>query len=85
VTESSVSAPPRYKAAFDIQLSTNNNAQFVQLDAGGVKGRFSDNGFLFHTADKTIQFFALEDITAADLQSKITVSFLTQMWGNIEF
>lgn len=80
MTASSVSAPSRYKAVFDVQLGTDNVAPFVWLEAGGLKGRFSDNGFLLYSAAKTVQFFALEDMTVAELQSKLTVTSLTHNW-----
>jgi len=84
VSESSVSAPSRYKAAFDIQLSTNNTAQFVWLQAGTLKGRFSDNGFMIHTPVKTLQFFALEDTTVTELQSNLNVTFLNEIWAELD-
>jgi Ig-fold domain len=80
VSESSVSAPARYKAVFDVEVSTPSVAPFVWLDAEAVKGRFSDNGFFLHSATKIVQFFSLEDITATELQSNLNVTSLTNNW-----
>ncbi|XP_059478793.1 beta-mannosidase [Neocloeon triangulifer] len=70
----------RYVQVFDIQITTDNVAPFVWLDAADAKGRFSDNGFILTNSTKTVQYYALETLTAADLQAKLTITSLTHNW-----
>ncbi|XP_065350336.1 beta-mannosidase [Cloeon dipterum] len=81
VSDSVASLPSsRYVRAFDVVVSTDSVAPFVWLDAADAKGRFSENGFIQATATKTVQYFALVDITPEELQSKLTVTSLTHNW-----
>jgi beta-mannosidase len=69
--------PTRFAAAFNVKISTDKPAAFVWLDSGEIRGRFSENGFIFTEAETTVQFWSLqEDLTAEDLTNVLTIQSL---------
>ncbi|RZC41640.1 beta-mannosidase-like [Asbolus verrucosus] len=61
---------------FNITLTTNGIALFVWLDAHNISGRFSENGFLQVTVNKTVQFTSKQPISKEDLVNVLTVTHL---------
>jgi beta-mannosidase len=70
------SFPSRYTSVFDVTITTKKPAAFVWLDAGEIKGRFSDNGFIFAQEERTVQFMALQDLSADELENALTIHSL---------
>jgi beta-mannosidase len=68
--------PSRYKSVFDVTISTEKPAAFVWLDVGEIKGRFSDNGFIFAQHERTVQFLALQELSADELEKALTIQSL---------
>ncbi|XP_070547224.1 beta-mannosidase-like [Ptychodera flava] len=64
---------------FDIELKTDGITTFTWLEALGIAGRFSDNGFLMTTPSTTISFYAWQKTTATDLQKSLTVKTYNNM------
>lgn len=62
---------------FEIVVFGEGIAVFVWLDAGDVRGVFSENGFLKIGNNKTVYFETEESLTAAELKGKVTVIHLT--------
>jgi hypothetical protein len=54
-------------------LDPSPAALFVWLEATGLRGRFSENGFLQPEAVKNIVFFSKEFISQELLQESLTV------------
>lgn len=77
-----VTAVPQHKQkqVFAIFLSSNEIAPFVWLEAPGISGRFSDNGFLMICKKKVLKFFAWEDIKADQLKNALTVKSLMDVY-----
>jgi len=68
--------PSRYTSVFDVTISTEKPAAFVWLDVGEIKGRFSDNGFIFAQAERTVQFLALQDLSVDELKKALKIQSL---------
>ncbi|XP_046568092.1 beta-mannosidase-like [Haliotis rubra] len=47
---------------FEVTVGSNGIAPFVWLDAVGISGRFSDNGFLMMTPSRTVTFTSWEPV-----------------------
>lgn len=77
-----VTAVPQHKQkrVFAIFLSSNEITPFVWLEAPGISGRFSDNGFLMICKKKVLKFFAWEDIKADQLKNALTVKSLMDVY-----
>ncbi|WAR04162.1 MANBA-like protein [Mya arenaria] len=65
---------------FDVHISTSAVAVFVWIEATGIKGRFSDNGFLLCDRSKTVKFYAWENVSSQKLQSSLTIKSLTDIY-----
>ena len=68
----------RYVSAIDVTLTSDVIAPFVWLTVVGVKGHFSDNGFLMTQPRLTVTFLALEKVTTSEV--KVTVTSLLDHW-----
>lgn len=66
--------------AFTVTMTTDNIAPFVWLEATGIRGRFSDNGFLLLTQSKTLTFYAWEMTTVQELTSALKVKSLQDVY-----
>ncbi|XP_060593754.1 beta-mannosidase-like [Ruditapes philippinarum] len=66
---------------FELQLRTDAVAPFVWLEARGIKGRFSDNGFLMFLPQKTILFYAWETTDADILKERVTIKSLMDIYN----
>ena len=65
---------------FTVSISTNAIAPFVWLEAYGVKGRFSDNGFLMIKPKVTLTFYAWQPVDAVTLRKALTVKSLMDVY-----
>jgi beta-mannosidase len=66
---------------FELQLRTDAVAPFVWLEARGIKGRFSDNGFLMFLPQKTILFYAWETTDIDILKERVTIKSLMDIYN----
>ncbi|XP_077996660.1 beta-mannosidase-like [Glandiceps talaboti] len=64
---------------FNIVLKTNHFAIFTWLEATGIEGRFSDNGFLMTAPSMKIRFYAWQKTTVSDLKKALTVKVYNNM------
>ncbi|KAF6724384.1 Beta-mannosidase [Oryzias melastigma] len=67
-------------AAFSVTLQSSSVAAFVWLDAGNIPGRFSSNGFLMLSRNKTVGFEAWRPTSAAELSRSLTVTTLRDVY-----
>src|SRR5581483_10140429 len=61
---------------YDIRLTTDNLAVFVWLDFkvhSGIKGTFSDNGFIMFDASRVIEFHSETSVTIEELKDKLEI------------
>ncbi|XP_063965310.1 beta-mannosidase-like isoform X1 [Lytechinus pictus] len=65
---------------FLITLKTSSIAPFTWLDSGGLRGRFSQNGFLMMTPSISVTFFAWESMSTEELANSLTVSSLMDLY-----
>ena len=63
-----------YTASFTLRLVTDHVAMFVWLEAAGVSGRFSDNGFLMAEAAREVRFLAKQWVDVEELRESLTVT-----------
>ncbi|KAF5274796.1 hypothetical protein FQR65_LT00379 [Abscondita terminalis] len=61
---------------FDVKISTDVVSLFVWVEVDGIKGRFSENGFLQVTDSKIIQFFSQTSISLTELRRSLSVTHL---------
>lgn len=62
--------------SFEITLKTDKVALFVWLDAPGIEGRFSENGWIQITQTKTVTFVPKSSASLDDLKKQLTVTNL---------
>lgn len=65
---------------FDITVETDKIALFVWIEAAGIPGRFSKNGFLQYRPQEQVQFFARGTTTVESLRRGLTVVSLKNHW-----
>ena len=65
---------------YTIVLTTDFPAPFVWLEAYGIRGRFSDNGFLMYELGVTIKFYALEEADLKTLKKSLSVKSLMDIY-----
>ncbi|KAL4228975.1 hypothetical protein ACF0H5_012015 [Mactra antiquata] len=65
---------------FEIKLTTEEVAVFVWIEAEGIKGRFSDNGFFMFTETKTLLFFAWITVDQKTLLESLNVKSLFDIY-----
>ncbi|CAI9735293.1 betabeta-mannosidase-like [Octopus vulgaris] len=65
---------------FDITLQSSDIAPFVWLEATGILGRFSDNGFLMINASKSVEFYAWQNVPVDQLKTSLTVKSLMDVY-----
>ena len=66
--------------AYDIVITTDVPAPFVWLEAYGIKGRFSDNGFLMYTNSKTVKFYSWEQTDLKTLKKSLSIKSLMDIY-----
>ncbi|RVE56873.1 hypothetical protein OJAV_G00210580 [Oryzias javanicus] len=67
-------------AGFSVTLQSSSVAAFVWLDVGNIPGRFSSNGFLMLSRNKTVGFEAWRPTSAAELSRSLTVTTLRDVY-----
>ncbi|XP_076002860.1 beta-mannosidase [Genypterus blacodes] len=65
---------------FTVTLHSASVAPFVWLDMGDVPGRFSSNGFLMVSRNRTVTFTAWRPVSATELSRSLTVTSLTDVY-----
>ena len=69
-------------SSFKIQLQTNQIAIFVWLEAIGIPGYFSENGFIFIRPQTSVCFYSWEaDVTTARLSSSLKITSLMDVYS----
>ncbi|KAJ8947266.1 hypothetical protein NQ318_014162 [Aromia moschata] len=61
---------------YEIGITTNEIALFVWLDAGKIRGKFSENGFILVSANRTLYFYSEQSTTEEELQGALTITNL---------
>lgn len=62
-----------YVESYTIIVSADNITLYVWLEMTGVKGRFSDNGFLLNTPTREVVFLSQEFSSAQELRERLSV------------
>jgi hypothetical protein len=62
-----------YVESYSITVSADSIALYVWLEMTGVKGRFSDNGFLLNTPTCEVVFLSQEFSSAQELAERLSV------------
>ena len=62
-----------YVESYSITVSADSIALYVWLEMTGVKGRFSDNGFLLNTPTHEVVFLSQEFSSAQELGERLSV------------
>ena len=57
---------------FDVELSCDNPAFFVVLDAGALRGRFEDNCFTLN-GTRTVRFHSTDEVSSDDFKAALRV------------
>ena len=68
------------KTGFTVALHSAAVAPFVWLDVGNIPGRFSSNGFLMVSENKTVNFAAWRPTSVAELSRSLTITSLTDVY-----
>ncbi|XP_053192231.1 beta-mannosidase [Scomber japonicus] len=68
------------KTGYAVNLLSSSVAPFVWLDARGIPGRFSSNGFLMVSRNMTVSFNAWRPISFEELFTSLTVTSLTDVY-----
>uniref|UniRef100_A0A8C5NAY2 Beta-mannosidase n=1 Tax=Gouania willdenowi TaxID=441366 RepID=A0A8C5NAY2_GOUWI len=68
-------------SGFSVTLRSSSVAPFVWLDVGNIPGRFTSNGFLMVSANRTVGFHAWRPTSAAELSNALTVTSLMDVYG----
>ncbi|KAM6912817.1 beta-mannosidase [Xenentodon cancila] len=67
-------------SGFAVTLRSSSVAAFVWLDVGNVPGRFSSNGFLMVSRNKTVTFDAWRPTSVAELSRSLTITSLRDVY-----
>uniref|UniRef100_A0A3Q3A0F6 Beta-mannosidase n=2 Tax=Kryptolebias marmoratus TaxID=37003 RepID=A0A3Q3A0F6_KRYMA len=68
------------KSGFMVILHSDSVAPFVWLDVGHIQGRFSVNGFLIVSRNKTVHFDAWQPTSVAELSRSLSVTTLMDVY-----
>ncbi|XP_072220835.1 beta-mannosidase [Leuresthes tenuis] len=68
------------KTGFTVALHSAAVAPFVWLDVGNIPGRFSSNGFLMVSGNKTVNFAAWRPTSVAEFSRSLTITSLTDVY-----
>jgi len=69
-----------YVESYTITVEADNIALFVWLEATGLRGRFSDNGFILNTQVREVVFLSREFISNNLLEEALTVRAYNKPW-----
>ncbi|KAM3594016.1 uncharacterized protein V6R79_000676 [Siganus canaliculatus] len=65
---------------FSVTLHSASVAPFVWLDVGNIPGRFSSNGFLMVSRNRTVSFNTWGSTSAAELSRSLTITSLRDVY-----
>ena len=65
---------------YEIDLKSEAIAPFVWLEARGIKGRFSDNGFLMTGTHRKVTFYSWDEVSVESLRQSLSVRSLMDMY-----
>lgn len=68
------------ESGFTVTLHSSSVAPFVWLDVGNIPGRFSSNGFLMVSANRTVGFKAWSPTNVTELSASLTVTSLRDVY-----
>ncbi|KAL3968559.1 perforin 1 [Sarotherodon galilaeus] len=68
------------KTCFSVTLHSDSVAPFVWLDVGNIPGRFSSNGFLMVSRNRTVDFTAWRPTSVAELTASLTITSLRDIY-----
>nr|XP_046269073.1 beta-mannosidase isoform X2 [Scatophagus argus] len=68
------------KTGYAITLRSASVAPFVWLDVGNIPGRFSSNGFLMVSRNRTVSFNAWRPTSVAELSTSLTITSLVDVY-----
>lgn len=68
------------KTGYTVTLQSDAIAPFVWLDVGNVPGRFSSNGFLMLSRNRTVDFNPWSPTSVAELSASLTVTSLRDIY-----
>ena len=68
------------KSGYSVTLHSASVAPFVWLDMGNIPGRFSSNGFLMLTRNRTVSFTAWRNTSVAELSRSLTITSLRDVY-----
>ncbi|TKS87262.1 Beta-mannosidase [Collichthys lucidus] len=68
------------ETGYSVTLRSASVAPFVWLDVGAVPGRFSSNGFLMLSRNRTLTFSAWRPTSVEELSRSLTVTSLTDVY-----
>ena len=69
-----------YVESYTVRVESDSIALFVWLEATGLSGRFSDNGFLLTTPEKEVVFLSKEFINVELLERRLNVRAYDKDW-----
>ena len=69
-----------YVESYTISVESDNIALFVWLEATGLRGRFSENGFLQSTQVREVVFLSREFISSKQLEESLSVRAYNKQW-----
>lgn len=65
---------------YHVTLHSASVAPFVWLDVGNIPGRFSSNGFLMVSRNRTVSFNAWHPTSVAELSRSLTITSLKDVY-----
>lgn len=68
------------ETGYSVTLRSASVAPFVWLDVGNVPGRFSSNGFLMVSRNRTVSFDAWRPTSVAELSDSLTITSLRDVY-----
>uniref|UniRef100_A0A673CDI5 Beta-mannosidase n=1 Tax=Sphaeramia orbicularis TaxID=375764 RepID=A0A673CDI5_9TELE len=68
------------ESGFSVTLRSDAVAPFVWLDVGNIAGRFSSNGFLMVSADRTVGFTPWRPTSVSQLSTSLSVTSLRDVY-----
>lgn len=68
------------ESGYAVTLHSASVAPFVWLDVGKIPGRFSSNGFLMVSRNRTVGFNAWRPTSVAELSRSLTITSLMDVY-----
>lgn len=68
------------ETGYSVTLHSASVAPFVWLDVGNISGRFSSNGFLMVSRNRTVGFNAWRPTNVTELSRSLTITSLRDVY-----